>query len=720
MMKKYSILSAAACLCVVQLVLASTPNTITLKSQKDFEKGTSDGISINAYGQLYLAPEMEKLSGADKAFFWSGVADSRGTVFVAGGEPGVVYRLARRGKLEEYFSLPELDIYAVAVDGRGNVFAASSPNGKVFKLTGPQQKPERSIFFDPEEVYVWSMAVDGQNNLYVATGEQGHIYKVTPAGKASLFFASEDAHIRCITFDPKGNLIAGTSGKGLIVRIDKQGKPFVLYDSPLVEITDLAVDSDGSIYAAASGAARLPRVAAQPAQRATDEGGEDVGDDEAADLTIQHLVGPTATGGAKRNSLLYRVDAGGTVHTLWEKESEKIFALGLSRDGELLLGTGDTGKLFRVSDLGEKTLVNQFEEQQVTVLAEDGAGNVTVATSNAGNVYRLRDAYARQGEYLSKVFDTSVVSQWGELSWEADRDNKIVLYTRTGNTTEPDKTWSAWSSAYTKADGQVISSPAARFIQLKVAMQAAGGGKSPLLKQVTFSYLQKNIPPVITSITLHAQGDYFPDFAEQQKSNSSDGRSNGHNGGFQNQSPGRKTFKKGFRSVSWKAKDINGDDLQYDLYYKGESERHWRLLTEEFTGNTYSWDSELFPDGRYVLKIVVSDGPSNPDAFVQTSTRVSQPFLVDNSGPTVRDIKVVGGKTLTFTVQDALSNLASVQVGVNAEEWRLVYPADGICDSKHEVFEVPLQKLPAGENIVVIKATDALDNVGFGKKTMRN
>jgi len=185
---------------------------------------------------------------------------------------------------------------------------------------------------------------------------------------------------------------------------------------------------------------------------------------------------------------------------------------------------------------------------------------------------------------------------------------------------------------------------------------------------------------------------------------------------------GRKTYKKGFRSVSWRTQDENLDHLSFDLYYKGENENQWRTLAENFNGHVYSWDSELFPDGRYFIKLVAKDDLSNPPTMTLSSEKISQPFIVDNKGPKVSEIKVrsQGENTiLSFSVFDSQMNILSVEYGLNADEWNLVYPIDGICDSKKEQFEIKVSSLLKGTNTIVIKVKDSLDNIGFGKKNFK-
>ena len=82
------------------------------------------------------------------------------------------------------------------------------------------------------------------------------------------------------------------------------------------------------------------------------------------------------------------------------------------------------------------------------------------------------------------------------------------LFTRTGNSAAPDDTWSTWSTAYRRGEGEQIVSPKARYLQWKIEL-AGSSGASPVITSVTVAYQQRNQRPEITSITIHAPGIVF-------------------------------------------------------------------------------------------------------------------------------------------------------------------------------------------------------------------
>ena len=90
----------------------------------------------------------------------------------------------------------------------------------------------------------------------------------------------------------------------------------------------------------------------------------------------------------------------------------------------------------------------------------------------------------------------------------AARAGQVQIVTRSGNTATPDETWSAWSNAYTNADGERIGSPNARYLQWRATL-TSDSAQGPVLTSVTAAYLPRNLRPEVTSITVHPPGAVF-------------------------------------------------------------------------------------------------------------------------------------------------------------------------------------------------------------------
>lgn len=182
--------------------------------------------------------------------------------------------------------------------------------------------------------------------------------------------------------------------------------------------------------------------------------------------------------------------------------------------------------------------------------------------------------------------------------------------------------------------------------------------------------------------------------------------------------PPRRVFQKGAQSFSWEAEDRNGDDLVYNVYFRGENETTWRLLKKDLEEKYLTLESDTLPDGKYLIRLVASDASSNPKTISQTGELTSAVFEIDNTPPLVQATgHTVTGKqgSVRFKAQDATSVLRKAEVSIDGKEWQDIFSVDGIVDSKSEEFEVKTDDLGAGEHTVAMRVYDSNGNVGIGK-----
>ena len=88
-------------------------------------------------------------------------------------------------------------------------------------------------------------------------------------------------------------------------------------------------------------------------------------------------------------------------------------------------------------------------------------------------------------------------------------------------------------------------------------------------------------------------------------------------------------------------------------------------------------------------------------------------LVIDNTPPHVEvqsPSRAAPRATIAFAVRDEQSPVQRVEYSLDASRWRVVYPKDGIPDSRREEFEVALEEGEVGRS-VIIRATDAMHNV---------
>jgi hypothetical protein len=363
----------------------------------------------------------------------------------------------------------------------------------------------------------------------------------------------------------------------------------------------------------------------------------------------------------------------------------------------------------------------------VTSLLAASDGSLYAAASNAGRIYFLDREPGDSGTYFSPPRDAGTVARWGRIQWigSTPAGTRIEVFTRSGNSAVPDSTWSDWSPAYATSAGSAVVSPSGRFIQWKARLGRQAKGVSPLLESVSLAYLPANLPPEVRKVEVNAPGVVIlrpPAAADPDAPDTAFSQPTPPPEGTEIASPfpplpGKKIFQKGMRSLSWEASDPNSDTLRYDLFYRGDGEEGWKPLVKGLNEGYFAWDSTRMPDGRYRVKVQASDAPSNPPGGERKGEEISPPFRVDNTPPRVEASvrKDEKGSAVEVKVTDTTSPVRTLEYSLDAAEWVPVFPTDGISDSPSEQFRIPLERLPAGEHSLLLKATDTEGNVGTEK-----
>lgn len=703
---------------LVQALHGVVPRKWEIRTKDDFLKGMFDEISVNYGGILSLSPKEEKMEGPAEEFYLSLLLTQEQEVYLGTGHGGNIYRISKSGKTELYFEVPEMDIYCLARDRKGNLYAGTSPNGKIYKITG---KGKGAPFFNPREKYIWDLLFTQKGVLLAAVGENGGIYKINNRGEGSLVLKARENHILCIEEDRNGDIIAGTGGKGLLYRVPRRKKASVLFESPYEEIKSIALDEEGNIFAAAGGTVISPGKESKtlvPVKTGTD-------------VTMTGTLSPLALKEAlslvqKQPGALYKISPGGIDKKLWFSSDELIYSLLWNeKEKKIIFGTGDKGRIYTVDSDEETSLLLQKKSEQIYHLLPFQS-KIYILSNNPSTLSVLYPEQVFNGEYTSRVMDAKTISSWGRIEWGAEIPSGATLQfqTRSGNSSRPNETWSNWSPPYQKKEGEQILSPKARYIQFKVMFKTQSSKISPLLRKISLFYLQTNIAPVITKLALLPANTVYMKPPEQtevvwgaEKHLSERVKSKDK---IQALIVPKKVEKKGFQTITWEAVDENEDDLQFSIYIKREYESKWRALKEKWTDTIYAFDTFSFPDGVYFVKIMATDMPSNPKGMELKSDKISRPLIIDNSLPVIRNFKLVRGKnklTVTFMAEDSMSFIKEVKYLVRPDEWRSVFPVDGISDSKMENFKITVALPPKFDNLITVKVKDSHGNIGVYRHT---
>ena len=713
---------------------ASKPIFWQTANLSDFLRGEVENLSIDGHGRLVLGPATELVAETTSPFLWAMAVASDGTLYVGSGNEGKVFKIDAAGKTTTFFDTTELEVHALALSRDGTLYAATSPDGRIYKINS---SGAATTFFDPIDKYIWSLALDQSGNLYAGTGEKGLIYKITPDGTGTSFYQTKATHVITLAFDPHGQLLAGTEGPGRLFRVDATGKAFLLLDSTFQEIRAIRMDPQGNIYLAAlsgrtSGSSQPAITVQGDTTNSASSGREPVPTvtTEVTAIAVVDTVGASigSTEAPAREErrggrgAIYRIRPDGLWDVRWESSEDSPYDLMFDPQGALIVGTGRNGKLYSLS--GEPTtatLLMQASAQQVTGFARDAKGSIYYATSNPGKVFKLSPQRAVEGSYTSLVRDAQTVADWGTLSWRASvpTGGRVDVFTRSGNTATPDDTWSAWSNPYAASQGEEIKSPNARYLQWKAVL--TGKQASPVLTSVSAAYVQRNLRPKLTSLTVHPAGTVFqkpyptgdPDIAGFDDQ-APDRRilSVSANPGGNASSLGRRAYQRGLQTFVWRAEDANEDEMRYAVLYRREGDTAWKSLKDDLVDAIYVWDTTSVPNGTYVVKVVATDQASNTPGAALEGELESSAFDIDNAPPVVvvtGSRPANGRTTIQFEVRDEWSSISKVEYSLDAQRWQVAYPRDGIFDSRSEQFELTLDNEAVTRGLI-IRAYDAKNN----------
>ena len=712
--------------CASAALYAVETRTWQQTDASDFERGSLTRLSLSSEGHLTLAPALKQIYDPSVTFLWAIARDSKGNLYSGGGSLGgdksKLFQVDASGKAKVLAELDGMEIQAIAIDRQDRVYAATAPDGKVYRVNASGQA---EVFFDPRAKYIWALAFSKSGDLFVATGDKGEIYRVTPAGAGSVFFRTEETHARSLALDSNGNLIVGTDPSGLILRITPAGEGFVLYQAPKREITAVAVAPDGTIYAACAGNKQAPSpppvaMSAPPLVPPASAPG-----------TLTLTVGPRTmatpppppggsapaiTGGSE----IYHIEKDGYARRVWMHSQDVVYALAFDAQGRPLVGTGNHGTIFRLDSEYSYTRVLDVPPTQVTAFATAPDGRLFAATGNIGAIFSIGPQLETSGVYESDVFDAGAFTYWGRLSSEGT--GSVVFETRSGNLNRPQQNWSPWA----RLDAGRVASPAARFLEYRATLTG-----SSELTEADIAYQMKNVAPSIDEIEITPANYRFPapvpPFTPSTPTLTLPPL--GHNRppssaptpSTDSGSSPAVTWQKGQMGARWLASDENGDTLAFKIEIRGVHETTWQLLKDKLRDHYYSWDSTAFPDGKYVVRVTASDGPSNPPDQALSASVESDPFLVDNTPPEITGLTGTpsGGKLeVRFHARDALSDIGKAEYSVNGGDWIVVDPVTRLTDSKEEDYGVLVDR-GRGETTIAVRVADECENQSVAKVVVR-
>jgi hypothetical protein len=758
---------------MVSPIYAVTTSHWSQTNEADFKAGKFHDVVATNLGDLKLSREVKSLMDENpKVGAVYAMAEAPdGTIYVGTGPQGVLLQV-REGKVSTVVELGDgIDINSILVDSHGAVLIGSSgEKGKVLKIDHPGEKPH-AIFESDGVQYIWAMVQTSDDLLYVATGPNGELFEVKPDGSHSTILKTDDNNFLSMISDGKDLLYIGSDPNGLVYRVNrKTHDSFVLYDAAESEISALALDAQGNLYVGTSEASDQPPPPADagakdksgrpeggstgvpipsnppknptppaipnpnPGQpdplpkldvlpKDTDAPGDEPGGDKPAppdqpapdanakpaDPNAKPNQAPVNTAGTGQppsaGNAIYKIDPNGFVTEIFRQQC-LILSI-IERDGVLLVATGSDGLVYQIKPAADETaVIAKVDAKQVTSLLRTHEGQIILGMANVGGLASMGSGYAAEGTYTSDVFDATQTSKFGKIQMHGSlpAGTSLTISSRSGNVKEPgNQSWSKWSEEQSAAEFVQTKSPSARFFQYRFAFSTKVPTASPVVDDVDVAYLMPNLPPQIKSIKVILGSKNAPPQPAPEGEQPA---------GSPPPIPvGR------IQTITWDASDPNNDPLLFSLYYRQGIDTPWILLKDKLKEASYEWDTRSVADGRYQVKVVASDAAANPVGQGKTANRVSDTVLVDNTPPTIGDIKqTVNGNSVTVTLRavDRTGTIAAVDYSVDSsQDWQAATPSDTMFDSPEAAATLTAAKLSPGPHEIAIRVTDNRGNQAY-------
>jgi len=738
--------------CLASRNWAVTSKITRHSGKEDLQKGETEDVVIDSRGTLQLGRAAEVLVKEFKdVWAINSIVTTAETVYLGTSPNGSIYKYSS-GKLTKIYPpesqakpsdqkaadpndpnkptsetvaperhLSNEHIFAMAMDATGRLLAGIS--GEKCKLCRFQAdsaeaaaKAGMETIFEPNDAkYIFAIVTDSTGNIYLGTGPQGKVYQLDPSGKeAKLLYDSLDNNMLSLSVGPDGFVYAGSDERGLVYKIDPRTKTAtVLYDSDQPEVTALLLaaglaSGQGDLYAAATSArivdsadrfasqlpmAGRPEVPSQKADSASDGGRKlQIANTKRADDVEAAKRPPPVSRPARpgQASYVYRITKDGFVTDIFT-ETAVLFCL-TEQDGKLLVGAGNDGQLFAVDPVSEQQAIIYKDEQASQITAVAVAGNdLYLGTANPAKLIKLGKTFASEGTYTSDLIDAGQPAKWGKLQIEADvpRGCKVTVASRSGNVKDVnDPTFSSWTDLVEVTEPIQLRCPLGRFCQYKLVLQSEQGRTSPVIREIAVASAVPNLAPKVKSVSVNRV-----------------------------EAPG----KTGVFKISYKAEDDNGDKLTYKIDFRKVGRINWIELQDDIEKEDHEWDGKTVEDGRYEVRVTASDARSNTTTTKLTGSRISDPVVVDNTGPAIKTVEqkidAENGKkfvTLRLQVSDELSAIGQLQYTVDSNaQWKGTVPEDLVYDTTDEKFTVVIEEPKPGGHVLAVKVQDDLGNTTY-------
>jgi len=743
------------------LMMGLTTTKIALPNQPITDEDTGFWCSVTLNDRIYFGSakgiiySLNQKEGKLEDIFNTGemlvttMVDAKDEVYVGTIPNGKIFKIDKAGKGALFSTLPAPGKYVwqICFDNDNNLYAATGPEGKIYRI---DNAGKAEIFYDTKKKNVLSLifagpakgdpAKAGQDYFYAGTADPGIVYRISLKGRPEIVADFGDMEIKSLVYSPEKNELFIGANKGIKVApqeflglIQQSAKkaavnPPIPGQTPKDATPPVGPTSPKEEPKKEAPHNEIPpsRPGGTPDHKSTDtpdnlppeikdwlekikeaspEPIQDEGDDEPPPppMPVPNIppVGgtiPTETISPPPPCETPRPPVHCVIYKLANSFVKEVIALNdcyitemkLNADGVLVAGTDNSGRIYYVFQGGKFFIPYDLDAGQVLTLVMNKNNQLYAAGSGKkAAVYLARPDLSVKAEFTADVWDARFPSRWGNFSFKGQ--GALTLQVQSGNTAKPDETWSDWSEPLTAKAEESIKplAPTARYFRAKLSWD----NKDTVIKEITQNYLVHNQQPKIAAFNIAPVPPLPPTGIIQ---------------------------KMPFRKMNYQVRDPDGDAVSYRIYYRAENQKSWILLNQEFPGGLtfqpeYNWMTDSLPDGRYFIKLEATDEKVNPNGTELKDEKISEPIIVDNSRPEIKDLAVDKNMECSGKITDVLSLIRRIEYSLDGGKWESVFPSDGIMDSGSEDFKFTLPVTAAGFHNIAVRAYDELGNMGLGQ-----
>jgi hypothetical protein len=749
-------------------------NLLVQNKEEDFRAGLFDGVVVDSLGRLHCG---YKLSG--KQF----LAPRERIIFATCGE-GEKFYFASENTVYSYqeknsalvkeephklVTIPVGLITALAASPKGELFIglSSTRGSEVYCYAQGRLKKVATL----AESVVSAFVCDSQDNLYFGVSESGKVYKLKD-GLLEVLLETGQAHVTSLCLSEAKLLLVGTGERGLVLSYDLTNKKLnCLMETGEHVVTGLARDRAGNLFVATCGAGKLYRMGPNKVIEtvALSDGFYTLYYDPSSDS----VYGGDGEGDVTRFLLDEKTN---TCHFLAvaHTRQEAVTGLFVDKAGLLYAGTANMGGLFifnseaklpatftssvcnaqRKSRFSKLRLynrngqANRFNEivkvefrggdclnpdltwspWQEAPLAEDGDGYCIASVSHCLQ-YRL--SYKATGkEPIARIDITyqpanqapsfSTISLKSQEMWKGQQTIAV-------EGTDPDCDNMLLELSLLKGPANELAEVIVGDLRSRTEEKIIKEEKKEEKKKEE-STKEENKKEEKNSAfkPANSQGEKK---GPQEKKNSEESRESKTE---DEQVPKKIAVNddalpdKNTEALSKITKTETGSQKAAKTESKGESlaKPETPAKTESYSTTekfTYSLDTKKYKDGAYLLRLRLTDQPSNAEGALETQAFAS--LLLDNQEPVIDsfELKKLGNRLISLRLycHDQTSPLSDALVrfeGRLKHEAFALAPEGALNDARKVVFAAPSLKIPEGCNKLTLEVYDGCGNCL--KKTM--